>query len=126
MIVITHKGDFSPTTKFLTKALQAKYDAILRRYGEEGVRRLSEATPVDTGRTASSWSYSVDVSRNGSAAVSFSNSNVVKGVPIALILQYGHGTRNGGYVQGRDYINPALRPVFDEMAESLWKEVTGK
>ena len=88
-----------------------------------GVSALESATPVDSGLTASSWDYEIHQSRN-SAKIVWTNSNINQGVPIAIILQYGHGTRNGGYVQGRDYINPAIKPVFDRIAEGVWKEVT--
>ena len=84
---------------------------------------LASATPVDTGLTASSWYYEIS-NKNGSAMISFHNSNIQNGVPIAIILQYGHGTRNGGWVEGRDYINPAIRPIFDRIADDAWKEVT--
>ena len=84
---------------------------------------LSSATPVRTGLTANSWYYEIE-HQNGSVSITFNNSNVNKGVPIAIILQYGHGTRNGGWVQGRDYINPAIQPVFDRIAKEAWEEVT--
>ena len=125
-VIVRHRGDLHKTRNFLTKAQQAQYQTILEHYGQRGVEALAAATPRDTGLTAASWGYQVEVGRNGRASVSFTNSNVVRGVPIAIILQYGHGTRNGGYVQGRDYINPAVQPIFDEMANTLWKEVTGK
>ena len=96
---------------------------ILDKYGREGVEALSAATPVDSGKTASSWKYDIEHSSRG-ASISFSNTNINKGVNIAIILQYGHGTRNGGYVQGRDYINPAIQPVFDRIVNEAWKEVT--
>ena len=95
----------------------------LDKYGREGVTALASATPVDSGLTAKSWYYEVSVT-NESATISFHNSNIQNGVPIAVILQYGHGTRNGGWVQGRDYINPAIQPVFDKIADAAWKEVT--
>jgi len=123
MIRITHKGDFSKTTNFLKKAKEAKVLKIAQIYGERGVAALASATPVDTGVTAKSWYYKI-VSKNGSTSITFCNSNIQNGVPIAIILQYGHGTRNGGWVQGRDYINPALKPIFDELANKAWKEVT--
>jgi len=97
--------------------------SILNRYGERGVKALSDATPIDSGETARSWSYEV-VNKNGRYKIEFDNSNVNDGVSIAIILQYGHGTRNGGYVQGIDYINPALKPVFDDMVAELTKEVS--
>ena len=95
----------------------------LDKYGREGVAALASATPVDTGLTASSWRYEIQ-HRNDSVSIAFYNDNIQNGVPIAIILQYGHGTRNGGYVQGRDYINPAIKPIFDKITEDAWKEVT--
>lgn len=123
MIVFTQKGDFKKTEKFLNKASKVEYFRKLEKYAREGVKALSAATPVDTGKTAASWSYEIRQTK-GSASIYWTNSNVNKGVPIAIILQYGHGTNNGGYVQGVDYINPALRPVFERLAEETWKEVT--
>lgn len=123
MISFKHTGDFSKTTKFLERAKRGDYLKVLDKYGKEGVKALSSATPVDSGTTANSWSYKIEKG-NSSAKISFLNSNVNKGVPIAIILQYGHGTRNGGYVQGRDYINPAIQPIFDRIANEAWKEVT--
>ena len=119
------KGDFSKLTSFLEKAKEAVKIGDLNRYGREGVEALSSATPVDTGLTANSWYYKIE-NKNGSATISFHNSNIQNGVPIAIILQYGHGTRNGGSVQGRDYINPAIQPIFDKIADNAWKEVTKK
>ena len=95
----------------------------LNRYGREGVRALSAATPVDSGETASSWSYDI-IREDGRTSIVFSNSNIQNGVPIAIILQYGHATRNGGWIEGRDYINPAIQPIFDKIVEDAWKEVT--
>lgn len=123
MITIKQKGDFKKTERFLTRAQRINLRNILTRYGEVGVEALRQATPSDTGKTANSWSYEV-VMNDGSSSIYWSNSNVNKGVNIAIILQYGHGTRNGGYVKGRDYINPALQPIFDAIAETAWKEVT--
>ena len=123
MIVFTQKGDFKKTEKFLNKVSKAEYFRKLEKYAREGVKALSAATPVDTGKTAASWSYEIRQTK-GSVSIYWTNSNVNKGVPIAIILQYGHGTNNGGYVQGIDYINPALRPVFERLAEETWKEVT--
>ena len=123
MIRITHKGNFNRTEKFLIGAKNLKIRSILDRYGREGVNALASATPLDSGKTADSWDYTVEMS-GGSYAIYWSNSNVNKGVSIALILQYGHGTGTGGYVQGRDYINPAIKPVFDALADAAWKEVT--
>lgn len=118
-------GSFNKTERFLKKAHNASKTIDLTKYGEKGVAALQAATPTRTGVTASSWYYKIEKS-GSKITLSFLNSNVNRGVPIAIILQYGHGTNNGGWVQGRDYINPALRPVFDEMAQAIWREVTGK
>ena len=123
MITITSKGDLSKTYNFLKKISSQKFLNKIKEYGEKGVEVLSNATPVDTGKTAASWGYKV-VTTNNSITITWTNSNVVKGVPIAIILQYGHGTRNGGWVEGRDYINPAIQPIFDEIKNEIWREVT--
>lgn len=123
MITFRQKGDFSNLTKFLERAKEAVYLGDLNKYGREGVAALSTATPQDTGLTASSWYYKIE-NRRGYVSISFFNSNIQNGVPIAIILQYGHGTGTGGWVQGRDYINPAIQPIFDKIAEEAWKEVT--
>lgn len=123
MITFRQKGDFSKLTRFLERAKEVVKLGDLDKYGREGVAALSSATPIDSGKTAESWYYEIK-NQNGSVSINFLNSNVNKGVPIAVILQYGHGTRNGGWVQGRDYINPAIRPIFDKIAESAWREVT--
>ena len=123
MISFRHKGDFSKMSRFLERAKNAGRIGDLDRYGKAGVAALASATPVDTGLTASSWYYQIE-RKNGSVTISFNNSNVQNGVLIAIILQYGHGTRNGGWVEGRDYINPAIRPIFDQLANDAWREVT--
>ncbi len=123
MISFRHQGDFSKLTSFLEKAKEAVKIGDLDKYGREGVKALESTTPVDTGLTAKSWSYKIE-RKNGSVTLSFHNSNIQNGVPIAIILQYGHGTRNGGWVEGRDYINPAIQPVFDKIADNAWREVT--
>lgn len=123
MIVVKHSGNFDKTEKFLKKMSKGDIFKSLDRYGQKGVSALAAATPRDSGKTASSWSYEVQMGSN-SYSIIWSNNNTNKGVNIAVILQYGHGTRNGGFVQGRDYINPAMRPVFDQIAEEAWKEVT--
>ena len=123
MITFRQKGDFSKLTRFLERAKETIRLGNLDKYGREGVAALASATPIDSGKTASSWYYKID-NKNGYASINFCNSNINKGVPIAIILQYGHGTRNGGYVQGRDYINPAIRPIFDKIADDAWREVT--
>lgn len=122
-VTLTSKGDFSKATSYLQKVLQKARLSKLDKYGAEGVAALSSATPVRTGKTAGSWYYKTSISST-SASIEFFNSNQNKGVPIALILQYGHGTGTGGYVQGRDYINPAIQPVFDRILEDVWREVT--
>lgn len=123
MIHLTSKGNYSKTTKYLQRLKQIRQSGILEKYGEKGISVLASATPVDTGLTASSWNYRIDNSK-GKATITFTNSNIQNGVPIAIILQYGHGTGTGGWVQGRDYINPAIQPVFDQIVIEAWKEVT--
>lgn len=123
MIKFRHKGDFSKFTRYLERTKNAVRLGDLDRYGREGVAALASATPVDSGLTASSWYYEI-VRKNGSVSIVFNNSNIQNGVPIAVILQYGHGTRNGGWVEGRDYINPAIQPIFDKIANDAWREVT--
>ena len=123
MITFRHKGNFDKLTVFLEKADRTARLKDLDKYGREGVAALASATPVDTGLTASSWYYEIK-RQNGVVALNFCNSNVNNGVPIAIILQYGHGTRNGGWVEGRDYINPAIQPIFDRIANDAWREVT--
>lgn len=122
MISIKQKGDFRKTTTFLTNAKSPRLAELLSPYGRKGVDLLASATPQDTGKTASSWSYEIE-SSDSYTKIIWTNSNVNDGVNIAVILQYGHGTRNGGYVAGRDYINPVLQPLFDEIAEAAWTEV---
>lgn len=124
MIRFNSKGDFSKATRYFKKALVASdVSDILDKYGKRGVSALAASTPVDSGLTASSWNYKVKSSRSN-ATLTFYNSNINNGVPIAIILQYGHGTGTGGWVEGRDYINPAIQPIFDEIVEEAWKEVT--
>lgn len=122
-ITIEHKGNFAKTDSFLKNALKRNYKSILSKYAQKGVEALRANTPIDTGLTASSWYYEI-VDDGTTVSIYWKNSNTVKGVNIAIILQYGHGTGTGGYVSGTDYINPALRPIFDEISESVWKEVT--
>ena len=123
MISFRQKGDFSKLTRFLERAKETVKIGDLDKYGREGVAALASATPIESGETANSWRYEIERS-NGSVTISFLNSNIQNGVPIAVILQYGHGTGTGGWVQGRDYINPAIQPIFDRIAENAWKEVT--
>lgn len=121
-ITVKSKGNFERLSAYLTKASKGVRRDILERFGEEGVAALRSVTPIDTGKTADSWYYEIS-NKVGSLSISFHNSNIQNGVPIAIILQYGHGTGNGGYVHGRDYINPAIQPIFDKIAQEAWKEV---
>ena len=123
MITFRQRGDFSKLTNFMERAKEAVHLGNLDKYGQEGVAALASATPVDTGQTANSWHYKIE-QKNGSVSIGFYNTNIQNGVPIAVILQYGHATRNGGWVQGRDYINPAIQPIFDKIADTAWREVT--
>ena len=123
MISFRQKGDFSKLTRFLERAKNLVHLSDLDKFGREGVAALASGTPVDTGKTAASWYYDIKINKE-SASITFNNSNIQNGVPIAIILQYGHGTRNGGWVEGRDYINPVIQPIFDKIAEEAWKEVT--
>lgn len=122
MISFRQKGDFSKLSRYIERAREAAKIGILDKYGREGVTALASATPVKTGKTASSWVYEIK-RQNGSVSIVFKNTNIVNGVPIAIILQYGHGTGTGGWVEGRDYINPAIQPIFDEIANKAWREV---
>lgn len=124
VITFSHRGDFQKTDKFFHRVLEKHYMNKLEKYGKKGAEALAAATPTDSGRTAISWGYEIQPG-NGNLSVYWTNSNVNKGINIAMILQYGHGTRNGGYVEGRDYINPAIQPIFDAMADEAWKEVVG-
>lgn len=117
------KGDFKRTERFLRTMSDNGIFRRLEGLGKQGVKALESATPVDSSETATSWSYKVKSSK-GSHSITWFNGHVVNGVPIAIILQYGHGTGTGGYVQGRDYINPAMKPVFDKIADDVWKAVT--
>ena len=123
MIYFGHKGDFLDAENFLKKAKKATMIDVLDKYGRDGVAALSSATPVETGKTAASWSYEI-VEKQGYVALEFHNQNINKGIPIAVIIQYGHGTGTGGWVEGIDYINPAIQPIFDEISKNIWKEVT--
>lgn len=122
IISFRHKGDFRHTEEFFSKALKADYRTILDIYGQKGVAALRSATPKDSGETADSWGYLVE-RRNGKWRITFTNTNIKNGVNIAIILNYGHGTASGAYVAGRNYIEPALRPIFDRLADDVWKEV---
>lgn len=122
MISIRQQGDFKNIEKFL-KQDNKRLVTIFENYGRKGVAALSAATPKDTGKTASAWNYEVKYDKE-KIILYFTNSNVVKGVPIALILQYGHGTGKGGFVKGINYINPTLKPIFDGISSDIWREVT--
>ena len=125
MIQIIHRGDFSKVIAWLEKSKKGDTRKVLEKYGKIGVEALRNATPVDTGLTASSWRYEIAKDDTDTRwVIEFHNDNVNKHVNIALILQYGHGTGTGGWVEGRDYINPALQPIFDQMAEEAWEEVS--
>lgn len=123
MISFRQKGDFSKLNKYFERLRETAKIGVLDKYGRAGVAALASATPTETGLTASSWYYEIK-RQNGSVSIEFNNSNVNKGVPIAIILQYGHGTGSGGWVEGRDYINPAIQPIFDQLTADAWKEVT--
>lgn len=123
MVKVTVKGDFKKTSDFLKGIKERRQYNILKDYAQRGVDALSEATPKRTGLTASSWSYEIEQSPKA-ITISWTNSNFNQGVPIALVIQYGHGMPNGGYVRGIDYINPAMQPIFDELADVVWKEVS--
>lgn len=124
-VTVFQKGDFKRTEKFLEGARVFNIRGVLERYGKAGVAALAAATPKDTGLTAESWGYEIVIKR-GEARVIWTNSNINEGLPIAILIQYGHGTGSGGYVEGRDYINPAMRGIFDQLAAAAWKEVTGQ
>lgn len=123
MITFRQKGDFSKLNSYLEKAKEVVKFGGLYKIGREGVAALSSATPQDTGKTASSWYYEIERT-NDSVSITFNNSNINRGIPIAIIIQMGHATRNGGWVEGRDYINPAIKPIFDKLAKDAWEEVT--
>ena len=122
LMTFKQQGDFKKLSSFLERKKKPLKKTTLDKYGKEGVQALMAATPVDTGLTASLWHYDINMSKD-SSSISFYNDNIDNGVPIAIILNYGHGTRNGGYVKGRNYINPAIQPIFDKLAQEAWKEV---
>lgn len=118
-------GDFKNIESFLSRMKKKTMYQNLRKYGEMGVASLAKYTPKDTGKTADSWSYEIKEGVNGNVTITWLNSNLAKGwAPVAILLQYGHATRNGGYVQGIDYINPAMREVFQQIADDAWREIT--
>ena len=121
-ISISNSGSFNKTDKFLKKMSENSIYSVLQKYGEIGVAELAAATPVDSGRTSSAWNYRVIIERSN-ARVQWYNSNENQGFSVAIGLQYGHGTGTGGYVIGRDYINPTMRPIFDKIADQVWNEI---
>jgi hypothetical protein len=123
MITVKHSGSFKRTEKFLKKMSRSDFRAALEAYGEAGVQALAEATPKDSGETAASWSYEIRPVENG-VKIYWKNSNANDGVNVAILIQYGHGTRQGAYVEGIDYINPAIQPVIDKLSKAIWEEVT--
>lgn len=123
MISFSSRGSFKKTESFLRNAQRVDILSILNEAGREGVTALALATPVDSGLTARSWRYEASA-KNGKYTVTWLNSDVESGFPVAIMLQYGYGTGTGGYVQGRDYINPALKPIFDRISNKVWKAVT--
>lgn len=124
MIKFKHRGNFQRIEKFLYGSKELKIKEILKPLGERGVQALSSATPRDTGLSASSWNYEINITQKG-YAISWINSNLTEnGIPVVILLQYGHGTGNGGYVQGQDFINPAIRPIFDEISKTIFEEVS--
>lgn len=125
MISVKTTGNFNKTENMLKRSLNYTKRINLDKYGERGVEALRQATPKDTGETSGAWYYKIE-NTAGKVSLTFHNSNIQNGVPIAIILQYGHGTKNGGWVEGYDYINPALRSIFNELAEAAWREVKGR
>lgn len=122
IVSVTQKGNFRKTDRFLGKLIGIHFKHKMQHYAEKGVQALKAATPKDTGATAEAWSYEI-IEEDGRTAIYWRNSNMTEGVPVAILLQYGHGTRNGGFVEGIDFINPTLRPIFEQMADEAWKEV---
>jgi hypothetical protein len=123
MIVVDSSGDFKKTEQFLSKMAKADFFNLLERYGQMGVDALADASPVDSGILANSWDYEV-VRKRGEYAIIWHNTNIENGMPVAILVQYGHGTGTGGWVEGRDYINPAIRPIFDQITDEVWRQVT--
>ena len=123
MITFEQKGDFRNSDRFLKRMSRFDFANVLKNVAQTGVERLAAATPVDSGLTANSWGYEIKRSRS-SFEITWTNSHVVNGFPVAIGLQYGHGTGTGGYVRGRDYINPTMRPIFEKILADLWTEVT--
>lgn len=125
IITMSTKGDFKRINSFFEKLKEGIKIGELDKYGRQGVEALKAYTPKDTGKTANSWDYNI-TREKGKITINWTNSNIVNYVNVAVIIQYGHATKNGGWVEGRDYINPAMRPIFDQIADNVWKEVTRK
>lgn len=123
MVSFRQKGDFSRLRRYLKRVNNAVNAIDWDAFGKEGVAALASATPVDSGKTANSWRYEV-IHSKGTSTIAFYNDNIQNGVQIAIIIQYGHATRSGGWVEGRDYINPAIQPIFDKITKKAWREVT--
>lgn len=121
-IRVVHKGNFNKTERFFNRMRHREYLNILAKYGEEGVRVLSDNTPADTGKTASSWEYGIEQS-DGKTTLFWTNSNENEGTSIAILLIYGHAGMNGSYVQGIDFVSPAIQPVFKQIANEAWREI---
>ena len=125
MISVKHKGDFKNVESLLNRITNLRLSRIMERYGQMGVNALSSATPIDSGETANSWDYRI-IFRKNTIRIEWTNSNIAGNVPVAILLQYGHATKSGSFINGIDFINPALKPVFDLIAEEAWKEVTSR
>lgn len=123
MIKVKHHGSFNKTERFFNRVIRRDYLNVMEKYAELGLAVLKEATPVDTGETRDSWNYIIEEKERGKVTIAFTNGNVNAGISVVLLLIYGHGTQNGGYVQGDDFVHPAIRPVFREMVNKIWKEV---
>jgi len=123
MISFKHSGSFNKTDKFFKRVLFSDYLHIFNKYGVIGVNALSSVTPLDTGKTANSWGYKIQRSNKG-ISITWTNSNIVDGIPVVILLQYGHVGKNGGYIQGLDFINPIMKPIFNKIIDDIWKEVT--
>jgi len=123
MITVKHKGDFSNIERFFNRVLKRDYLNILSDYAKRGVEALRAATPVESGETANAWDYEI-VSGDGMTTLYFTNDHFENGVNVAVLLIYGHGTRNGGYVEGVDFVTSALAPIFYELADSMWRDIT--
>ena len=122
-VTFTQRGDFSNTKKFLKRVSSKNFQQMLHAYGKRGVEILSAVTPKKTGLTAASWDYNIEITKD-SITINWTNSNISQGIPVALLIEWGHATRNGGWVEGIDYINPVMQPIFDEMSREIWREVT--